>query len=161
MFVRRFAGRRIESRNRFVEFEPGRYVAFEIPDGAMPGRASYLVEPMGAGRCQLTSMLRFNVAGWMRIAEPLWRDSCDEAAATTSKTLKRLLETDVRSVDRDDRFGRDPGVIPGVGRRYCASLSPAVVIRTGLTQGAGGSAVAACPRLGRVPVSQGSRGSDA
>ena len=41
VFVRRFAGRRIESRNRFVEFEPGRYVAFEIPDGAMTGRASY------------------------------------------------------------------------------------------------------------------------
>ena len=31
VFVRRFAGRRIESRNRFVEFEPGRYLAFEIP----------------------------------------------------------------------------------------------------------------------------------
>ena len=33
VFVRRFAGRRIESGNRFVEFEPGRDLAFEILDG--------------------------------------------------------------------------------------------------------------------------------
>ena len=50
VFVRRFAGRRIESRNRFVEFEPDRYVAFEIPDGAMTERASYLVAPIDTTR---------------------------------------------------------------------------------------------------------------
>ena len=32
-FVRRFAGREIASRNRFVAFEEGRYVRFEIPEG--------------------------------------------------------------------------------------------------------------------------------
>ena len=93
VFVRRFAGRRIESRNRFVEFEPGRYVAFEIPDGAMTGRASYLVEPMSADRCHLTSTMRFNVAGWMRIAEPLLTRVLQRDSQRDEQTLKELLET--------------------------------------------------------------------
>ena len=76
VFVRRFVGRRIESRNRFVEFEPGRYVAFEIPNGTMTGCASYLVEPIDAQPVpshehHATS----KVTGWMRIAEPL--SACD------------------------------------------------------------------------------------
>jgi uncharacterized membrane protein len=93
VFVRRFAGRRIESRNRFVEFEPGRYVAFEIPDGAMTGRASYLVEPMGADRCCVTSTMRFNVAGWTRIAEPLLARVLERDSRRDEQTLKRLLES--------------------------------------------------------------------
>ncbi len=44
-FVRTFAGRRVASRNRFVVFEPGRYVEFEIPSGWITGRASYLPSP--------------------------------------------------------------------------------------------------------------------
>ena len=93
VFVRRFAGRRIESRNRFVEFEPGRYVAFEIPDGAMTGRASYLVEPIDADRCHVTSTMRFNVAGWMRIAEPLLARVLERDSRRDEQTLKRLLES--------------------------------------------------------------------
>ena len=68
VFVRRFAGRRIESGNRFVEFEPGRYLAFEILDGAIP--AGRLVEPIDVDRCHVTSTIHFNVAGWIASAEP-------------------------------------------------------------------------------------------
>ena len=93
VFVRRFAGRRIESRNRFVEFEPGRYVAFEIPDGAITGRASYLVEPIDADRCHVTSTMRFNVAGWMRLAEPLLARVLERDSRRDEQALKRMLES--------------------------------------------------------------------
>ena len=92
VFVRRFAGRRIESHNRFVEFEPGRYVAFEIPDGAMTGRASYLVEPIDPDHCHVTSTMHFNVAGWMRIAEPLLARALERDSRRDEQLLKRLLE---------------------------------------------------------------------
>ena len=93
MFVRRFAGRRIESRNRFVDFEPGRYVAFEIPNGAMTGQASYLVEPIDADRCHVTSTMRFSIAGWMRLAEPLLARVLERDSRRVEQTLKQLLES--------------------------------------------------------------------
>ena len=39
-FARRFAGMRIVSRNRFIAYEPGRFVSFEIPSGKITGVAS-------------------------------------------------------------------------------------------------------------------------
>jgi hypothetical protein len=93
VFVRRFAGRHIESRNRFVEFEPGRYFAFEIPDGVVTGRASYLVEPIGADRCHVTSTMRFNFAGPMRFAERLLARVLERDSRRDEQTLKRLLES--------------------------------------------------------------------
>jgi len=93
VFVRRFAGRRIESRNRFTRYEPGRLVQSEIPDGWLTGQASYLVEPHGASSCRLTSRMEFQVAGPAALASPLLarvlaRDSRRDEAA-----LKALLET--------------------------------------------------------------------
>ena len=93
VFVRCFAGRRIESRNRFTRYEPGRLVHFEIPNGWLTGQASYLVEPHGARRCRLTSRMEFQVAGPAALASPLLarvlaRDSRRDEAA-----LKALLET--------------------------------------------------------------------
>ena len=38
-FVRRFAGREIATRNRFVAFEEGEPVRFEIPEGWLTGQA--------------------------------------------------------------------------------------------------------------------------
>ena len=96
VFVRRFAGRRIESGNRFVEFEPGRFVAFEIPDGVVTGRASYLVESDGTERCHLTSTMRFQVAGWMRLAEPLLARVLERDSHRDEQTLKQILETPPR-----------------------------------------------------------------
>ena len=83
-FVRRFAGRKVASRNRFVAFEQGRFVAFEFPEGSVTGRGSYLVEPDGNGGSLLTSRVDLNVKGAMRLAQPV---------------LARVLRRDVR---RDD-----------------------------------------------------------
>lgn len=47
--------RRIESRNRFVEFESDRCVTFEIAEGTITGRPSYLAEPLLARVLQLDS----------------------------------------------------------------------------------------------------------
>lgn len=96
VFIRRFAGRRIESANRFVEFEPGRLVAFEIPDGLVTGRASYLVEPTGADRCHLTSTMRFQVGGWMRVAEPLLARVLERDSRRDEQNLKEILEATPR-----------------------------------------------------------------
>jgi uncharacterized membrane protein len=93
VFVRRFAGRQIESRNRFIEFEPDRFVAFEIPDGKITGRASYLVEPNGDDRCHLTSTMQFNVNGWMRITEPLLARVLERDSRRDEQALKRHLES--------------------------------------------------------------------
>ena len=93
VFVRRFAGRRIESRNRFVEFEPGRYVVFEIPEGKVTGQASYLVEPAGAERCHMTSTMRFSIEGWMRIAEPVLARVLERDSRRDEQSLKRHLES--------------------------------------------------------------------
>jgi hypothetical protein len=38
--ARRFAGMKVVTRNRFIDYEPGRVVAFELPSGKMTGVAS-------------------------------------------------------------------------------------------------------------------------
>ena len=58
-FVRTFAGRRFASRNRFVAFEPGRYVKFEIPSGWISGTASYRTEASPDAGTVLTSRMEF------------------------------------------------------------------------------------------------------
>ena len=83
-FVRVFAGRRLASRNRFVEFEPGRYVAFEIPEGWLTGRASYLAEPSPSGGTLLTCRMQFKVRRPGSLLDPI---------------LKRLLARDSGRAD--------------------------------------------------------------
>jgi len=60
-FVRTFAGRRFSSRNRFVAFEPGRYVQFEIPSGWITGTASCRTEVSQSAGTVLTSQMQFRV----------------------------------------------------------------------------------------------------
>ncbi|ABM10718.1 uncharacterized protein YndB with AHSA1/START domain [Paenarthrobacter ilicis] len=88
--TRRFAGMKVVARNRFIAYEPGRFVAFEIPSGKMTGVASYLVEPTGSDTCRLTSKVDFQVGGLARFAVPLLtvifkRD--DEKALAALKVL--------------------------------------------------------------------------
>ena len=88
--TRRFAGMKVVARNRFIAYEPGRFVAFEIPSGKMTGVASYLVESTGSGTCRLTSNVDFQVGGLAQFAVPLLtvifkRD--DEKALAALKVL--------------------------------------------------------------------------
>ncbi|WP_258805750.1 SRPBCC family protein [Pseudarthrobacter sp. NS4] len=88
--TRRFAGMKIVTRNRFIAYEPGRFVAFELPSGKMTGVASYLVEPTGANTCRLISKVDFQVTGLARFALPLLKlifKRDDEKALANLKVL--------------------------------------------------------------------------
>jgi len=71
-FTRTFAGRVLTSRNRFIRFEPGHLVEFEVPGAWLSGRASYVVEPV-AGGTRLISTMQFTARGAWRVLEPLLR----------------------------------------------------------------------------------------
>jgi uncharacterized protein YndB with AHSA1/START domain len=90
-FLREFAGRRLQSRNRFVRYEPPRLVEFEIPAGWLSGRASYQVEPRGMASL-LTSRMEFQAAGPGRLLEPLLARVLARDARRDDVTLKRILE---------------------------------------------------------------------
>ena len=91
-FVRRFAGREVASRNRFVDFDPGRFVAFEFPQGSITGRGSYRVVPDGHGGCVLTSRVELNVTGVMRLVQPLLARVLRRDVHRDDEALKALLE---------------------------------------------------------------------
>ena len=71
-FTRTFAGRALTSRNRFVRFEPGHLVEFEVPGAWLSGRASYVVAPV-AGGTRLISTMQFTAPGRWRVLEPILR----------------------------------------------------------------------------------------
>jgi uncharacterized protein YndB with AHSA1/START domain len=91
-FVRVFAGRQIASRNRFVEFEPDRYVAFEIPEGWLTGRASYLAEPSSTSGTVLTCHMQFKVRRLGFLFEPILKKVLARDSSRDEARLKALLE---------------------------------------------------------------------
>lgn len=91
-FVRRFAGREVASRNRFVAFDPDRFVAFEFPQGWVTGRGSYLVEPDGHGGCLLTAHVDLEFKGAMRLAQPLLARVLRRDVQRDDEALKAALE---------------------------------------------------------------------
>ncbi len=90
-FIRRFAGRKVATRNRFVSFEAGRYVEFEIPKGWLTGRASYLAEPSPSGTV-LTSRMEFRAHGPASLLEPVLARLLARDSRRDEARLKRLLE---------------------------------------------------------------------
>lgn len=102
VFVRRFAGRRIESRNRFTHFEPGRFVEFEIPEGWLTGTASYRVDPTASAACRLTSRMDFRIRGPLTVVTPLLARVLARDSRTDQTTLKALLES--TNADPQARF---------------------------------------------------------
>ena len=91
-FVRRFAGMRFASRNRFIAYEPGRFVAFEIPSGKITGVASYRVQPTEANTSRLISTVDFRLGGPARLATPLLAQVFKRDMEKNLATLKALLE---------------------------------------------------------------------
>jgi uncharacterized membrane protein len=91
-FVRTFAGRRLASRNRFVAFEPGRYVKFEIPSGWISGTASYRTEASSSAGTVLTSRMEFRVRGPLSLLEPVLSRLLAKNSRRDEQRLKGLLE---------------------------------------------------------------------
>lgn len=92
VFVRQFAGMKIESRNRFTKYEEGRFVSFDIPSGQITGEASYLVEPTGPHDCRLTSEVHFRVSGLAGLATPLIARVFERDTRRDEAVLKEILE---------------------------------------------------------------------
>jgi len=92
VFARRFAGMNIESRNRYTAYEPGRFVAFEIPSGMITGEASYLVEPTGANASRLIGAVDFRVSGLAGLATPVLSRVFERDMKKNMATLKDILE---------------------------------------------------------------------
>lgn len=91
-FVRTFAGRRFASRNRFVAFEPDRFVEFEIPAGWITGTASYRTEALGATGTVLVSRMEFRVRGPLSLVEPVLSRVLAKDTRRDERRLKTLLE---------------------------------------------------------------------
>ena len=91
-FVRVFARREMASRNRVVEFDPGRYMAFEIPSGWMTGRASYLAEQNATGGTTLSSQMQFRVRRFGFVLEPILCRVLARDSKRDEARLKQLLE---------------------------------------------------------------------
>ena len=91
-FVRTFAGRRFSSRNRFVAFEPGRFVRFEIPSGWITGTASYRTEASQSAGTVLTSRMEFRVRGALVLLEPVLSRLLAKDSRRDEQRLKSLLE---------------------------------------------------------------------
>ena len=92
-FVRRFAGRDIATRNRFIAFEKNHYVRFEIPEGWLTGEASYRTKPSPSGTV-LTSRMQFRAHGFAALLEPLLSRILAHDSRRDEKRLKQLLEAE-------------------------------------------------------------------
>jgi uncharacterized membrane protein len=90
-FVRKFLGKRLESGNKFIEYEPNTRVTFVIPSGPVPGEASYLFESTPHGT-KVTSKIQLEFKGLTRLAEPLVTSSLIRDMETGFDKLKELLE---------------------------------------------------------------------
>lgn len=89
---RRFAGMKIDTRNRYTAFDLDRFVSFEIPSGKITGEASYLVEPTGPNTSRVVSEVDFHVAGLVGLATPLLAKVFDRDSSRDMAGLKDLLE---------------------------------------------------------------------
>lgn len=120
VFVRRFAGMDIESRNRYTAYQPARFVAFEIPSGRITGAASYQVEPTGPRSSQLISHVFFHVSGVSGLATPILARVFARDTKRDEGILKALLETNIDgcAVARPEADAVTPtDLTPGVRER--------------------------------------------
>ena len=98
-FTRTLMGRRMTGENEYVEFEPGRRVAFRTTSG--PGLlASYAVEPTPSGT-RLTSTIELDVSGIMSIAEPLVARALKRDVTANLARLRAILEESPTHVAAD------------------------------------------------------------
>jgi len=97
-FVRQFAGRRVEARNRFVRYEPPHLVEFEIHDGWITGRAGYRVDPHPTGAL-VTATMDFTAHGPARLAEPLLRRVLERDARKDDARLVAVLESGAEQLE--------------------------------------------------------------
>ena len=92
VFVRRFAGRLLRSRNRITALDPPSRIAFEIPDGWISGQAAYEVTPTGGGS-RVSCRMEFRASGPGRFVEPLLARLLRQDSRRDDQRLKAMLES--------------------------------------------------------------------
>ncbi len=96
-FVRTLMGRQVAGENEYVDYEPGRRVAFRTTSGPAL-LASYIVEPTTAGT-RLTATIEMDVSGVFSLAEPLVAAGFRRDVGANLRRLQTILETPVASSD--------------------------------------------------------------
>lgn len=89
-FTRTLMGRRMTGENEYVEFVPGRRVAFRTTSGPRL-LASYDVMPGSTG-ARLTATIELDVSGIMTIAAPLVARTLTRDVEANLARLKGILE---------------------------------------------------------------------
>lgn len=90
-FTRTLMGRRMTGENEYVEFEPGKRVAFRTTSGPAL-LASYAVTAMPEGT-RLTATIELDVSGIMSLAEPLVSRALSRDVVGNLARLKSILES--------------------------------------------------------------------
>jgi uncharacterized protein YndB with AHSA1/START domain len=90
-FVRRFMGRRMESSNEYVAYEPGRRITFRAASGPVSFEASYLFASTPLGT-RLTSTIDMDVSGPARLLQPMMAAGLRREMKAAFIVLKDLLE---------------------------------------------------------------------
>ncbi len=91
-FVRRLGRRQITGENEYLEFEPGRRVAFTFTSDDLTGKGWYEVSPLGTGQTRLDSGVEIDLQGLTRLASPLVAMSIRKEDSEDSARLKEILE---------------------------------------------------------------------
>jgi carbon monoxide dehydrogenase subunit G len=112
-FTRTLMGRRMTGENEYVEFVPGRRVAFRTTSGPKL-LASYDVAPDSTGT-RLTAKIELDVAGIMTIAAPLVARTLSRDVDSNLALLKDILEEPANEAAADT-LDRGPVTEPELGR---------------------------------------------
>lgn len=100
-FTRTLMGRRLTGENEYIEFVPGKRVAFRTTSGP-DLLASYEVAPAAAGS-RVTATIELDVSRIMSIAEPLVARALKRDVGANLARLKDMLES---SIDEATTEGR-------------------------------------------------------
>ena len=92
--VRKFMGRKLESRIEFVAYEKNRRIAFRSVSGPSPFRQSFLFEATVEGT-KISTEFELETTGLMGLAEPLIASSVRREMDANFADLKELLESRV------------------------------------------------------------------
>lgn len=84
----RFFGRRIDTRFRVTEFEPGRRIAIESTQSTFPIQVTRSVEAIDDRRCRVVAHIRGQPTGLLKLFSPLVKRSVRQ----DYRRLKQMLE---------------------------------------------------------------------
>jgi uncharacterized protein YndB with AHSA1/START domain len=84
-------GRRVESTQEVVEYEPNRKFAIKSTAGPVPSEDAYTFESV-AGGTKVTRVTEAEVGGFFKLAEPLFARTMRRQFETNFANLKDLLE---------------------------------------------------------------------